>query len=60
MLGLADERTLTATRDVVSRYLPSDLDNLGQYIDFGKLEMGDALSGSCGLDQLREKPFGIQ
>ncbi len=42
MLGLADDKTLNATRDVVSRYLPSDLDDLGQYIAIGKLEMGDA------------------
>jgi hypothetical protein len=46
MLGLADEKTLDATRDVVRRYLLSDLDDLGQYIDIGKLEMGDALGGS--------------
>jgi hypothetical protein len=30
MLGLADEKTLTATRDVATRYLPSDLNDLGQ------------------------------
>ena len=46
VLGLADEKTLAATRDVVRRYLPSDLDDLGQYIAIGKLEMGDALGES--------------
>jgi hypothetical protein len=55
MLGLADEKTLTATRDVVRRYLPSDLDDLGQYITIGKLEMGDVFGGGPGLDEVREE-----
>jgi hypothetical protein len=55
MLGLADDKTLTSTRDVVSRYLPSDLDDLNQYIEIGKLEMGDAFGGSSRLDELREE-----
>ena len=57
MLGLADEKTLIATRDVVSRYLPSDLDDLGQYIEIGKLEMGQAFGGSRGLAGLRDKDY---
>ncbi len=40
MLGLAAEDDLEATRGVVARYMPADSDDLEQYIQFGRFELG--------------------
>jgi hypothetical protein len=40
MLGLAQEAQLGHARGVVERYMPSDRDDLEQYIEIGRLEMG--------------------
>jgi len=40
MLGLAGDEDLRRVRDVIKRFLPSDRDDLEQYIEIGRLELG--------------------
>ncbi len=39
MLGLADDNELHRVRAVIARFLPSDRDDLEQYIEIGRLEL---------------------
>ncbi len=41
MLGFADDASLNRTEDVLRRYRPDLLEDLTQYIEIGRLEVGD-------------------